>query len=79
MATNGFVLLEKVDGCIDFPHIDADTVIGGSPCHRFSNVICAFHPYQMFVMWIRQQVACNYNLYTVLVLKVSMIICEIWV
>ena len=53
MATNGFVLLEKVDGCISFLHIDADTVIGGSPCHRLSNIICTFHPYQMFVMSIR--------------------------
>jgi CheY-like chemotaxis protein len=69
----------KVDGGMDFSHIDADTVIGGSPCHRFSSNICTFHPYQMFVMWIRQQVACYYNLYTVLVLQVSMIICGIWV
>lgn len=52
VAANRLSLLRNVVDRIHFWKIFADTVMGGSPCCKFSNKICTFHLQSMFVMWI---------------------------
>jgi hypothetical protein len=50
VTANRLILLENVNDCIHCPQIFTDTVMGGRPCRKFSNIICTFHPQSMFVM-----------------------------